>query len=906
MKVQTKESTLYRFLLICCASLVLVIALPSFIGRVTASTISAEPAFQPSAPFYATFYYPWYQSPASDGRWGGWEGHENHPPATWFSHYLPDIETTQFDPAQELYSSRDPAVLYWQLRKMAEARIEVAISSWWGAGGQTDQAFAFMLGDVMQRPDNPYPNLRWALYYEAESTGDPTPQAIANDLNYIATHYADESAYLQIDGKPVIFVYADNTDDAALTQRWHEANQLAGRPFYVVLKVFANYRNVTPQPDSWHQYAPAVRASDQSPYSFGVSPGFWLDTANTAPKLPRNPAEFRAAVEAMVASNATWKLITTWNEWGEGTAVEPGDPVVFNPATGREEYDASGAPFQNGYISVLAELLPPLENGTGEGGAPPPTPLPGGTLPPPAFSFAAGGDHGGNDRTTATLGRLGKSGVDFYLALGDMSYSDITPESAWCAYVKNQVGPAFPFEVLAGNHEDQAGENGFIDEFAQCLPDRLGVQGIYAHRYFFDYPGNAPLARFILIDPALDRTGTRVEFCKKGEVENCDWLKARIDEAHAQGLWVIVGMHKNCITMGEKSCEIGQELLDVLVSKKVDLILQGHEHLYERSRQLALNANCPTIAVNAYDADCVVAAGAGNRFPRGAGSLIVVAGTMGAKLRDVALNDPEQPYFAAWMGANEQPSYGFVRYTVSACAIYAETEAAIGDYRDEFVIVTAAETNPACTGVSAPPPAQGNLISTMAQLTPSIPTTLTATASMGSVSSVTIALLFPSGAVTESTTVTLTVTAPAATMATSAGQEAPTLQESGLTNLQFTVDAITAGGVTQTQFMLPYTITVHYTDANVSDIDEQKLALRIYHPTVQVWAAIETQPDPVNNCLSAAVDRPGAFGITVVAGASQPFVTHPPPCSGRGMQLFLPSIYSLHAFQKYQRIGSEW
>ena len=890
MKMQTKESTLRRLLLACCASLGMVIAFPFFVSRVMSSTLSAEPVFQPSAPFYATFYYPWYQAPAIDGRWGGWEGHGNHPPATWFSHYLPDLDATQFDPSQELYSAHDPAVLYWQLRKMAEARIEVAISSWWGAGVQTDQAFAFMIGDVMQRPDNPYPNLRWALYYEAESTGDPTPQAIADDLNYIATHYADEPAYLQIDGKPVIFVYADNTDDAALTQRWHEANQLAGRPFYVVLKVFANYRNVTPQPDSWHQYAPAVRTSDQSPYSFGVSPGFWLDTANTAPRLLRDQAEFRAAVEAMVAATATWKLITTWNEWGEGTAVEPGDPVVFNPATGREEYDASGAPFQNEYISVLAELLPPLESGTGEKGAPPPTPLPGGTLPPPGFSFAAGGDHGGNDRTTATLGRVGKSGVDFYLALGDMSYSDIMPESAWCTYVQQQVGTEFPFEVLAGNHEDQPGENGFIDEFAQCLPDRLGVQGLYAHRYFFDYPSNAPLARFILIDPALDRSGARFEFCKNGETENCDWLKARIDEAQTRGRWVVVAMHKNCITMGEKSCEIGQELLDLLVSKKVDLILQGHEHLYERSKQLVLNANCPTLPVNAYAADCVADAGVSKRFTRGAGSILVVAGTMGAKLRDVALNDPERPYFAAWMGANEQPSYGFVRYAISACAIYAETEAALGNYRDEFVIATAAETNPACAGVSAPPPAQGNLVSTGAQLTPSMATTLTVTASMSSSAPVNITMLFPSGAVTEATTVTLTVTAPATTTAARIKQSAPALQEGGLTDLQFTVEAVTAGGVTQTRFMQPYTVTVRYADANVSGIDEQRLALRVYNPAVQSWAALVTQPDAANNCLAAAVNRPGAFGVTVVAGALQPPVADPLPCAGMGVQLFLPNI----------------
>jgi len=210
---------------------------------------------------------------------------------------------------------------------------------------------------------------------------------------------------------------------------------------------------------------------------------------------------------------------------------------------------------------------------------------------------------------------------------------------------------------------------------------------------------------------------------------------------------------------------------------------------------------------------------------------------------------------------------------------------------DTFLaIATAAETNPACAGVSAPPPAQGNLVSTGAQLTPSMATTLTATTSTSSSAPVNITMIFPSGAVTEATTVTLTVTAPATTTAARIKQSAPALQEGGLTDLQFTVEAVTAGGVTQTRFMQPYTVTVRYADANVSGIDEQRLALRVYNPAVQSWAALVTQPDAANNCLAAAVNRPGAFGVTVVAGALQPPVADPLPCAGMGVQLFLPNI----------------
>ena len=330
--------------------------------------VSSQPPasnFQPTAPFYATFYYPWYGAPAADGGWSYWTGQGNKPPNTWFSHYLPDPLPARFDPSGELYSSHDAGMLFWQFGKMAEAKLEVAISSWWGPGDRTDNNFRYILTDVMKRSGNPYPNLRWALYYELESISDPTAAQIAADLNYIADNYAGQPGFLKIGGKPVIFVYAGAGDGAGMAQRWYGAKALAKLPFYVVLKVFMGYKTVSPQPDSWHQYGPAMRSSNQAPYSFTVSPGFWFDSSGTVARLARNLAAFRTAVGQMVKISATWKLVTTWNEWGEGTSVEPGEQVRLNTRTGHEEVDPGGAPFKNAYVQALRDLLQALEAGTG-------------------------------------------------------------------------------------------------------------------------------------------------------------------------------------------------------------------------------------------------------------------------------------------------------------------------------------------------------------------------------------------------------------------------------------------------------------------------------------------------------------------------------------------------------------
>lgn len=121
--------------------------------------------------------------------------------------------------------------------------------------------------------------------------------------------------------------------------------------------------------------------------------------------------------------------------------------------------------------------------------------------PAGGFAFAAAGDHCRGPATARTLAALGNAGTDFYLALGDLSYGGT--EAAWCDLVKSHLGSSYPFEIISGNH-DQAS----IGRFTACLPDRMASRGgPYGERFVFDYPRQAPLARFILISPDLTLPG---------------------------------------------------------------------------------------------------------------------------------------------------------------------------------------------------------------------------------------------------------------------------------------------------------------------------------------------------------------------------------------------------------------
>ena len=280
------------------------------------SSADADVKSSEEPPIQAAFFYPWFPN--------AWDQAGIYP-------------YTNYTPSLGLYDSRDDAVIDEQLRLAASAHIEAFISSWWGQGHHTDTAFQYILSRS-ERVDSPYPNLRWAIYYENESQGDPTVSQIVSDLQYLANNYFQHSGYLRVDGRPVVFVYADAADGSGMADRWAQAKAQFGSNIYVVLKVYSGYRNDPNQPDSWHQYAPAVAYDSQLPYSVTVSPGFWK--VGEVPRLSRDPARFELDVQRMAASGAFWQLVTAWNEWGEGTSVEP------------------ATEFGNTYIDILCRNLP--------------------------------------------------------------------------------------------------------------------------------------------------------------------------------------------------------------------------------------------------------------------------------------------------------------------------------------------------------------------------------------------------------------------------------------------------------------------------------------------------------------------------------------------------------------------
>jgi hypothetical protein len=271
-------------------------------------TPTAAPTLTPTppsaaGPVRAAFYYPWFPE--------AWDQSGTNP----FTHY---------HPSAGFYDGASKSIVAQQIQAMQYGKISVGIASWWGQGTATDRKFPLLLSTSSGT------GFRWAIYYEPEGTTDPSSAQIALDLAYINSHFASDPNTYKINGRPVVFVYAGPTDGCGMASRWAQGNAVAHD--YIVLKVFPSYAGCSNQPDQWHQYSPAVAEDEQAGHTFAISPGFRL--ANGSVRLARDLTRWRADVRAMVASHEPWQLVTTFNEWGEGTAVESATEWASPPGYG--------------------------------------------------------------------------------------------------------------------------------------------------------------------------------------------------------------------------------------------------------------------------------------------------------------------------------------------------------------------------------------------------------------------------------------------------------------------------------------------------------------------------------------------------------------------------------------------
>lgn len=324
------------------------------------------------------FYYPWYETPEVDGHWGHWEGGTRYQPPL-------DIDSDYY-PVLGAYSSVDTSVIAQHFKWLRKARVGVIMCSWWGQGDYTDRTIPTLLKVAVR--------YKIKVSFLLEPYGGRGANELVADIKYLYSSYGNHPAFYRTNtasrwspddrSKGLFFMWGGiglepgETPAAEDPGYWQAAidtiHALPGGAlvFYDVTDAtfidkghfdgLYNYATLDINPDfSWAHSLPS-----DALYVPSVLPGF-LVRRNAGPGeqpviLPRNggttyQTQWQAALQTGV--QPLMITITTFNEWHEGTQIEP---AAKNAANGRgftyEDYDSLPT---DGYLSLTRPEVEKLE-----------------------------------------------------------------------------------------------------------------------------------------------------------------------------------------------------------------------------------------------------------------------------------------------------------------------------------------------------------------------------------------------------------------------------------------------------------------------------------------------------------------------------------------------------------------
>jgi len=281
------------------------------------------------------FYYGWYGNPEVSKRWYHWKNVDLT---------CKHIDESTHFPLLGAYDSHDPRIVEDHCRRAREAGLTGFIVSWWRKGDFHDEGMPLML-DTAKRH-----GIKITVYYE--TVPGPTVEGAVADLLYIMEIYARHPAWLKVNNRPVVFIYGRALGQLKL-DGWQKAiddftAKHPGGAVFMGDRISAETARVF---DGVHTYNPTgltkgksleeIRTWAKTTFPAWVKtagpdriacvtiiPGY-DDSVQPSRKPPRpitdrhNGETYRVMWQEAIAANPDWVLITSWNEWHEGSEIEP-------------------------------------------------------------------------------------------------------------------------------------------------------------------------------------------------------------------------------------------------------------------------------------------------------------------------------------------------------------------------------------------------------------------------------------------------------------------------------------------------------------------------------------------------------------------------------------------------------
>jgi glycoprotein endo-alpha-1,2-mannosidase len=321
-------------------------------GMSAAAALAGAPL--PLAPrLVLAVHYPWYGTPTGPaGRWWHW----NHArlgmpePARILGFHDPrrsvapgrlDLGATHY-PEDGPYDSRDPARIRIQLGQARAAGLDGLAVSWWGHEREEAQGLAALFRHAGEA------GLVLAPYYETGGLRRRGALGVAADLEVLLDRHGSEPAWLRVGGAPVVFVYASHRLRPAAWDVVRARLRASGRRLFLVADVrspewLAERPAWLSRFDALHVYTPveflarrrdlaqtygalaALARAAGRPFVPAVAPGY-DDRRVREPGLVIERADgatYEQSWRAALSVDPAWVLVSSWNEWHEGSEIEP-------------------------------------------------------------------------------------------------------------------------------------------------------------------------------------------------------------------------------------------------------------------------------------------------------------------------------------------------------------------------------------------------------------------------------------------------------------------------------------------------------------------------------------------------------------------------------------------------------
>jgi hypothetical protein len=294
----------------------------------------------------AVFYYTWYGSPRLDGAWLHWGQGQHSPPQGIGSTYYP---------ARGPYSSADAALTRTQMREIAAAGIDTVVVSWWGPGSVEDRRLRPVAAAARRA------GLQVALH--VEPWGGRTPGAVVDALRGLSDL-----------GIRDVYVYdsAVDPDDAwraALARlgagmRVFAHTPLAGKASRGGFGGVYTYDVLVNDGTSFRRMCTAARRLGLA-CAPSVGPGFDAFRATGELRLrPRSDGRWYDHMWASALRAAPDVVtITSYNEWHEGTQIEPARTTAGPYATYEGAWGLTGSRAERAYLDRTSYWVSRLRRG---------------------------------------------------------------------------------------------------------------------------------------------------------------------------------------------------------------------------------------------------------------------------------------------------------------------------------------------------------------------------------------------------------------------------------------------------------------------------------------------------------------------------------------------------------------